>query len=312
MTTAAIPRPEPSEYVPYYETYLSKVPKGDLLTLLENQRRETQQLLSGLSEAKALHRYAPGKWSIKEVVGHLMDTERVFCYRALAFGRADANPLPGFDEKAWVPPGRFDARPLKDLAAELDAVRRATIALFSGLDADALERRGTANNNPITVRALAWIIVGHERHHGGSVTWHEPGDLPVPRRSGGAGRYRQLRHPQLPIRERRGAARAAAPLPHARPAAARCRWSGAQCRPASPRHGRVGRAVPVTAVRRRAVRPRPTARYRHARPDPARQRRTRPLLQAERRAARAIPALRLRGHGHGPVPPRHGRAARES
>src|SRR5213595_2158245 len=143
MTTAAIPRPEPSEYVPYYETYLSKVPKGNLLTLLEDQRRETQQLLSGLSEAKALHRYAPGKWSIKEVVGHLMDTERVFCYRALAFARADANPLPGFDEKAWVPPGR--------------------------LDADALERRGTANNNPITVRALAWIIVGHERHHVGIV-----------------------------------------------------------------------------------------------------------------------------------------------
>src|SRR2546427_4524529 len=163
------PAPEPSEYVPYYETYLSKVPKGNLLTLIEDQRRETQQLLSGLSEAKALHRYAPGKWSIKEVVGHLMDTERVFCYRALAFGRADANPLPGFDEKAWVPPGRFDARPLKDLAAELDAVRRATIALFSGLDADALERRGTANSNPITVRALAWIIVGHERHHVGIV-----------------------------------------------------------------------------------------------------------------------------------------------
>ncbi len=169
MTTAAIPRPEPSEYVPYYETYLSKVPKGDLLKLLEDQRRETQQLLAGLSEAKALHRYAPGKWSIKEVVGHLMDSERVFCYRALAFGRADANPLPGFDEKAWVPPGRFDGRALKDLAAELDAVRRATIALFSGLNADALARHGTANNNPITVRALAWIIAGHERHHVGIV-----------------------------------------------------------------------------------------------------------------------------------------------
>src|SRR2546429_697637 len=106
---------------------------------------------------------------LKEVVGHVMDTERVFCYRALAFGRGDANPLPGFDEKAWVPPGRFDARPLKDLVVELDAVRRATIALFSGLDADALQRRGTANNNPITVRALAWIIVGHERHHVGIV-----------------------------------------------------------------------------------------------------------------------------------------------
>src|SRR5437867_13350830 len=148
MTTAAIPRPEPSEYVPYYETYLSKVPKGDLLTLLEDQRRETQQLLSGLSEAKALHRYAPGKWSIKEVVGHLMDTERVFCYRALAFGRADANPLPGFDEKAWAPAGRFDARSLKDLAAELDVVRRAPIARLSRLGAAALARRGAADTDP--------------------------------------------------------------------------------------------------------------------------------------------------------------------
>jgi uncharacterized damage-inducible protein DinB len=165
MTTAAIPRPEPSEYLAYYETYISKVPKGSLLTVLEDQRRETQELLAGLSDAEALHRYAPGKWSIKEVVGHLMDSERVFCYRALGFGRADANPLPGFDEKAWVPAGRFDARSLKDLAAEFDAVRRATIALFAGLDADALARRGTANNYPITVRALAWIIAGHERHH---------------------------------------------------------------------------------------------------------------------------------------------------
>jgi len=165
MTTAAIPRPEPSEYLAYYETYISKVPKGNLLNVLEDQRRETQQLLAGLQEAKALHRYAPGKWSIKEVLGHLTDSERVFCYRALAFGRADENPLPGFDEKAWVPAGRFDARPLQDLAAEFDAVRRATIALFSGLDAEALARQGTANNNAISVRALAWIIAGHERHH---------------------------------------------------------------------------------------------------------------------------------------------------
>jgi len=165
MTAAAIPRPEASEYLAYYETYISIVPKGNLLKVLEDQRRETQQLLAGLSEAKALHRYAPGKWSIKEVLGHLTDSERVFCYRALAFGRADENPLPGFDEKAWVPAGRFDARPLKDLAAEFDAVRRATIALFSGLDAEALARQGTANNNAISVRALAWIIAGHERHH---------------------------------------------------------------------------------------------------------------------------------------------------
>src|SRR5438034_2506504 len=140
MTTAAIPRPEPSEYVLYYETYLSKVPKGDLLTLLEDQRRETQQLLSGLSEAKALHRYAPGKWSIKEVVGHLMDTERVFCYRALAFGRADANPLPGFDEKAWVPPGRFRSEEhTSELQSHSDLVCRLLLEKKNGQPKRALE-----------------------------------------------------------------------------------------------------------------------------------------------------------------------------
>ena len=165
MTTATIPRPDATEYAPYYGTYVGKVPDGDLLELLERQRRETQNLLAGLSDTQALHRYAPGKWSMKEVVGHLMDSERVFCYRALRFARADEKPLQGFDEKAWVPAGSFDARPLADLAAELDAVRRATIALFGGFDAAALARKGTANNNEVTVRALAWIVAGHERHH---------------------------------------------------------------------------------------------------------------------------------------------------
>jgi uncharacterized damage-inducible protein DinB len=165
MTAAVIPRPDAAEYAPYYGTYIGKVPEGDLLRMLEDQRRETQQLLAGLSETKALHRYAPGKWSIKEVIGHVADAERVFSYRALRFARADDTALPGFDEKTWVPAGKFDARSLKDLAAELDAVRRATIALFRGLDAAALARRGTASNNAVTVRAIAWIIAGHERHH---------------------------------------------------------------------------------------------------------------------------------------------------
>ena len=165
MTSAAIPRPDAAEYAPYYGTYIGKVPEGDVLQTLEDQRRETQQLLAGLSETKALHRYAPGKWSIKEVIGHVVDAERVFSYRALRFARADDTALPGFDEKAWVPAGKFDARSLNDLAAELDAVRHATIALFRGLDAAALARRGTASNNAVTVRAIAWIIAGHERHH---------------------------------------------------------------------------------------------------------------------------------------------------
>jgi len=165
VTAAAIPRPPAAEYAPYYARYIDKVPEGDLLRTLENQARETQALLAGLSDAKALHRYAPGKWSIKEVIGHVTDTERVFSYRALRFARADATALPGFDENAWVPAGRFEARSLKDLAAELDAVRRATIALFRGLDAAALARRGTASDNAVSVRAIAWIIAGHERHH---------------------------------------------------------------------------------------------------------------------------------------------------
>lgn len=165
--TAAITRPAAGEYAPYYGTYVGKVPEGDLLQILENQRRETQALLGGLSDAKALHRYAPGKWSVKEVVGHLTDAERVFSYRALRFARGDAKPLQGFDENAWVPPGKFDARPLKDLAAEFDAVRRATIALLKSFDAEALQRRGVASDNPISVRALAYIIAGHERHHVG-------------------------------------------------------------------------------------------------------------------------------------------------
>jgi hypothetical protein len=163
--TAAIPRPAPSEYAPYYGRYIDKVPEGDLFRTLEEQARETQRLLSGLSEARALHRYAPGKWSVKEVVGHVTDSERVFSYRALRFARADATVLPGFDENAWVPAGNFDARSVKDLAAELGAVRSATIALFRGFDPAALARGGTASDNVVSVRAIGWIIAGHERHH---------------------------------------------------------------------------------------------------------------------------------------------------
>jgi len=165
MTAATIPRPDASEYAPYYGTYVSKVPQGDLLLTLERQRQETQALLAGLSDAQALHRYAPGKWSIKEVIGHLSDAERVFSYRALRFAREDRAPLAAFDENAYVPAGRFDARALSDLAAEFDAVRRATITLFRGMDPGAFARRGTASDHEVSVRALAYIIAGHERHH---------------------------------------------------------------------------------------------------------------------------------------------------
>jgi uncharacterized damage-inducible protein DinB len=161
----AIPRPGVSEYEPAYEKYVVKVPDGDLLALLESQGQETQDLLATIPEARALHRYAPGKWSIKEVVGHIMDAERVFSYRALRFARGDRTPLPGFDETVYAPAGKFDARSLPDLAAELSAVRHATIALFAGLDSETFARRGVANNHEISVRAIAYIIAGHERHH---------------------------------------------------------------------------------------------------------------------------------------------------
>lgn len=163
MTTIA--RPDATEFAPYYGTYVGKVPEGDLLSILETQRRDTQALLAGLSETQALHRYAPGKWSVKEVIGHVADAERVFSYRALRFARGDRTPLPGFDENAYTPAGHFDARPLPDLAAELNAVRRATIPLFASFDAEVLARRGPASGHEISVRALAYVIAGHERHH---------------------------------------------------------------------------------------------------------------------------------------------------
>ena len=158
-------RPGEGESAPYYRTYIDDVPAGDIVRTLNGQIAETTALLAGISEAKADHRYAPGKWSIKEVVGHLADAERVFAYRALRFARGDATPLPGFDENAWVPAADFGARTLAELTAEFQAVRRATVALFGSLGDAAATRSGTANGQAVAVRALAWIVAGHERHH---------------------------------------------------------------------------------------------------------------------------------------------------
>jgi len=161
----AIPRPAASEYAPFYARYVAALPEGELLPLLDAQHDELQSLLAAIAEPRGTHRYAPGKWSIKELVGHLTDTERIFTYRLLCAARGDATPLPGFDENAYVPPAEFDARPLASIAAEAAAVRRATLALLDGLPASAHARQGNANGAPISVRAIAWIIAGHERHH---------------------------------------------------------------------------------------------------------------------------------------------------
>ena len=161
----AIPRPSADEHSEGVGRYLAGVPGEDARRVLVSQTDEVDRLLGALPEARVLHRYAPGKWSVKEVLGHLSDCERIYGYRALCFARGDATPLPGFDENAYAPAGRFDVRPLGDLLDEWRAVRGSTLALYRGLDAEALLRRGVANGKPISVRALAWLAAGHTRHH---------------------------------------------------------------------------------------------------------------------------------------------------
>ena len=158
-------RPDPSEYGAYYGRYINLVPEGPIVTVLRDQIAETLKLLRALPEARGNHRYAPGKWSIKEIVGHVTDGERVFSYRALRIGRGDETPLPGFEQDDYVKNGGFDSRPLGDLLDELETVRRATVQLLAPLDEAAMLRRGTASGFPVSVRALAYITAGHELHH---------------------------------------------------------------------------------------------------------------------------------------------------
>ena len=158
-------KPATTEYAPYYGKYTSLVPDGDIVATLEQQLAATLNLLRGLPEERGNDRYAPDKWSIKEVIGHIADTERIMSYRALRIARGDTTPLPGFEQDGYITNGNFNARSLADLAAELETIRRATLFLFKHLSEEAWLRRGTASENEITVRALAHIIAGHELHH---------------------------------------------------------------------------------------------------------------------------------------------------
>ena len=165
MNTRTVGRPEPDEIPSHYVGYIKRVPEPDPVMACASQIEETAALLRGLSESDAMYRYAQGKWSIKEVVGHLADTERIMSYRALRIARGDATPLPSFDENAYVPVARFDGRSLTDLVGELRTVRAATLALLRTFDAEAWRRRGTASGKPVSARALGFMIPGHERHH---------------------------------------------------------------------------------------------------------------------------------------------------
>ena len=158
-------RPQADEHDPYYSRYTALAPEEDILQAMEEQAAETLSLLRGLNEEQAAYRYAPGKWSVKQIVGHLTDAMHVFAYRALSIGRGEQQPLPGFEEKDWAETGGFDAHTLADLLQDLESTHIATRRMFRALPPEAWTRRGIASDLPVSVRALAWITLGHERHH---------------------------------------------------------------------------------------------------------------------------------------------------
>jgi uncharacterized damage-inducible protein DinB len=165
MAHLMIEKPGAEEHAPYYGKYIDLVPPGDVIGILRTQIEGTLAALGSVSESRSLHRYADGKWSVREVVGHMIDTERIFGYRALRFARNDRTPLPGFEQDDYIPAAQFDHRPWEGLVRELEAVRRSTLCFFEGLDEAAWMRRGPANGQEVSVRALAYIIAGHELHH---------------------------------------------------------------------------------------------------------------------------------------------------
>ena len=161
ITTA----PDRSEAADYYFTYIDQVPKGDIREILRAQLPEVLAQLNGISEEKSLHRYAPGKWSIRELLNHVTDGERVFVGRAFWFARGFDTPLPSFDQEIAVVGAKSDERSWKSHVEEFKTVREATLSFFDTLPAEAWRRRGIASNNPFTVRALAYVIAGHATHH---------------------------------------------------------------------------------------------------------------------------------------------------
>ncbi|RDU38308.1 DinB family protein [Neobacillus piezotolerans] len=158
-------RPEQGEYASCFEPYIALVPEGDIVSILERQADETAILLKGLSDAQASFRYGESKWSIKEVLGHMADCERIMAYRLLTIARGDAVPLPGFEENDYVREAGFDRESLEYLLTNFLAVRSATVHLVRSLSEEAWTRTGNANGHLVSVRAIAASIAGHELHH---------------------------------------------------------------------------------------------------------------------------------------------------
>ncbi len=158
-------RPAPADFPSFYHRYVEEAGGADMLEAMRLAQRTMHDLLARVPSAMEGHRYAPGKWSIKEVVQHVIDGERIFAYRALRFSRGDGTELPGFEENDYAPASQADRRSLKDLLHEYDAVRAASLLLFQSLPPGALDRSGLANGQRISVRAIGWVIAGHSNHH---------------------------------------------------------------------------------------------------------------------------------------------------
>ena len=165
VSPLSVGRPQSGEYAPYYERYISLITGTEIVATLEAQRRQMLLLLSGRDDSDGNFRYAPDKWTAKEVLGHVCDTERIFAYRLLRIARADRTPIEGFEQDDYIRNGPFASIALCDAVDDYIAVRRATLTLLRNLDEPAWSRRGIANNNEVSVRALAYIIAGHELHH---------------------------------------------------------------------------------------------------------------------------------------------------
>lgn len=158
-------RPSPNDAADYYFTYINRVPDGNVIERLASQIVQTAELTGSISEDQASYRYQPDRWSVKEVLGHVADAERVFAYRALAFSRGDEQPIPGMEQDQWMDAARFDEQSIAEVVADLVAIRQSTVTLFRGFSPTQWRRRGLASDVEFQAGAIAWIIAGHELHH---------------------------------------------------------------------------------------------------------------------------------------------------
>ncbi len=165
MSYHSIIAPLPDEYAPYYQPYLDQVKEGTLMPMLEEQMHIVLDLLISMTDEQADFRYAEGKWSVREVIGHMIDTERIFATRALCFARGETTALPGYDQDTYIANADFAGRSRGSLSAEDGQLRKSHLFLFPSWSEDVQQRRGTADGNVMSVRAVPWIIAGHERHH---------------------------------------------------------------------------------------------------------------------------------------------------